>query len=159
VSTAAPAPRRSPRPVPRPQPRPASPTGRVAAPPAKVAPTREPTQSPDLQVVPRRASRVRLGAVGAIALVLLFGSMLGLAVFHSILVQGQLHLDQTNRQIEQEQARERELRLQVAQLAAPDRILAAAEQRGMVQPNDRKYLAAVVPSNVVPPPPTTKASR
>ena len=155
MSTAAPAPRRSPRPAPRPQPRPTRPV----RPMARVTPAREVRPTPDLQVVPRRASRSRLGIIGAIALTLLFGSMLGLAVFHSVLVQGQLRLDQTNRRIEQEQARERELRLQVAQLAAPERILAAAEQRGMVQPNDRKYLAAVVPNNVVPPPPTTKASR
>ena len=160
MSTAARAPRRSPRP--QPQPRPVAPReiAASAAAPATAAPKREPVARPDLEVVPpHRRTRARLGVFGGIAVVLLFGSLLGLAIFHSVLVQGQLRLDQANREIAQEQARERELRLQVAQLGAPERVLAAAEARGMVQPNDRKYLPAVVPGTVVPAPPTTKAGR
>ena len=83
---------------------------------------------------------------------LLFVAMLGVAVFHSMLVQGQLGLDRTDDQIEQEQMRQRELREQVAALAAPDRIQAEAIARGMVQPENRAYLPAVVPGAVVPPP-------
>ena len=55
--------------------------------------TRPTTRSrPNLEVVapapaPRRVRRLRL--LGALAAVLLFGSLLGLAVFHSVLVQGQ----------------------------------------------------------------------
>ena len=89
---------------------------------------------------------------------LVFGSMLGLAVFHSVLVQGQLHIDRLDSQITTEQERETALRLQVAQLGAPARIIVAARDQGMVPPDDRKFLAAIVPGVVVPPPVTTRAT-
>ena len=89
---------------------------------------------------------------------LVFGSMLGLAAFHSVLVQGQLHLDQLDSAIIQEQERDTQLRLQVAQLGAPARIVVAAQEQGMVPPDDRKFLASVVPGTVVPPPVTTKST-
>ncbi len=89
---------------------------------------------------------------------LVFGSMLGLAAFHSVLVQGQLHLDQLDTQITQEQERETQLRLQVAQLGAPARIIVAAQDQGMVPPDDRKFLASVVPGSVVPPPVVAKST-
>jgi cell division protein FtsL len=78
--------------------------------------------------------------------------LLGLAVFHSMLVQGQLGIDRADDQIEQEQMRQRELRKQVAALEAPERIVAEATARGMVQPENRAYVPAVVPGTVVPPP-------
>jgi cell division protein FtsL len=90
--------------------------------------------------------------VGGLAAVLLFAALLGLAVFHSMLVQGQLGIDRADDQIEQEQMHQRELREQVAALAAPGRIVAEATRRGMVQPQQRAYLPAVVPGAVVPPP-------
>jgi cell division protein FtsL len=90
--------------------------------------------------------------LGGLALLLVFGTLLGLAVFHSMLVQGQLGIDRADDQIEQEQMHQRELRQQVAALAAPDRIVAEATQRGMVQPEKRAYVGAVVPGGVVPPP-------
>ena len=89
---------------------------------------------------------------------LVFGSMLGLAAFHSVLVQGQLHLDQLDTRIAQEQARETQLRLQVAQLGAPARIMVAAGDQGMVSPDDRKFLASVIPGTVVPPPVIAKST-
>ncbi len=89
---------------------------------------------------------------------LLFGSMLGLAAFHSVLVQGQLHLDRLDTQIVQEQERETQLRLQVAQLGAPARIMVAAGDQGMVSPDDRKFLASVIPGTVVPPPVISKST-
>ncbi len=85
--------------------------------------------------------------------------MFGLAAFHSVLVQGQLHLDRIDQRIAAEQQRQTELRLQVAQLGAPQRVIVAAGDLGMVTPDNRVYLAAVVPGSVVPPPPTTKAPK
>ncbi len=85
--------------------------------------------------------------------------MFGLAAFHSVLVQGQLRIDQLDGRISAEQQRQSELRLQVAQLGAPQRVVIAAGELGMVIPDDRVYLAAVIPDNVVPPPPTTKAPK
>jgi hypothetical protein len=99
-----------------------------------------------------------LRVVGALAGTLLFGVLFGLAVFHSVLVQGQLQLDRMDRDIQAEQDQQRELRLRVGQLVAPERILQEAQARGMVQLDDREYLAAVVPGTAVPPPVTTRAS-
>jgi cell division protein FtsL len=109
---------------------------------------------PKLRIVDAAPPRVSLRVFGAVSCTLIFAALFGLAIFHSFLVQGQLRLDKIDRQISDEEAHQRELRLQVAQLGSPDRILAAAQARGMVQPDDRKYLAAVVPGTVVPPPTT-----
>jgi hypothetical protein len=113
-------------------------------------------EAPPLEVVeraPRRRGRAgRLRGLGGLAVAFLFPSLLGRAVLHSMLVQGQLGIDRADDQIEQEQMRQRELREQVAALAAPDRIVAEAQRRGMVLPQDRVYLPAVVPGTVVPPP-------
>jgi hypothetical protein len=126
-------------------------TAAHAAPQARRRPGTAPAPPP-LAVVarPRRVRRLRM--VGGLAAVLLFAALLGLAVFHSMLVQGQLGIDRADDQIEQEQMHQRELREQVAALAAPDRIVAEATRRGMVQPQQRAYLPAVVPGAVVPPP-------
>jgi hypothetical protein len=135
----------------------ASATAAATATAAHVAPhaPRRPDAAPapaPLAVVarPRRVRRLRM--VGGLAAVLLFAALLGLAVFHSMLVQGQLGIDRADDQIEQEQMHQRELREQVAALAAPGRIVAEATRRGMVQPEQRAYLPAVVPGAVVPPP-------
>jgi hypothetical protein len=89
--------------------------------------------------------------LGGAAVTLLFASLLGLAVFHSMLVQGQLGLDRTDARIEQEQMRQRELREQVAALAAPDRIVAEtpAAWCGL-----RTAYCCSMPGAVVPPPET-----
>jgi hypothetical protein len=126
-------------------------TAAHVAPHARRRPDAAPAPAP-LAVVarPRRVRRLRM--VGGLAAVLLFAALLGLAVFHSMLVQGQLGIDRADDQIEQEQMHQRELREQVAALAAPGRIVAEATRRGMVQPEQRAYLPAVVPGAVVPPP-------
>jgi hypothetical protein len=99
----------------------------------------------------RRHLRLRLRMLGGFAVGLVFASLLGMAVFHSMLVQGQLDLDRTQDQIEQEQMRQRQLREQVAALGAPDRIIAEATALGMVQPEQHAYLPAVAPGDVPPP--------
>jgi cell division protein FtsL len=125
-------------------------TAAHSAPQARRRPA-APAPTPLAVVVrPRRVRRLRM--VGGLAAVLLFAALLGLAVFHSMLVQGQLGIDRADDQIEQEQMHQRELRERVAALAAPDRIVAEATRRGMVQPQQRAYLPAVVPGAVVPPP-------
>ena len=122
------------------------------------APREERETRPALGLVEAQRSRRRLRIAGAATVTLVFGSMLGLAVFHSVLVQGQLQLDRLDGQITTQQERQTSLRLQVAQLGAPARIIIAAGQQGMVPPDDRKFLAAVVPGTVVPPPVTTKSA-
>lgn len=132
----------------------ASAAAAVAVQPARV----ERDKRASLEIVEARRSRRRLRIAGMSMVGLVFGSMLGLAAFHSVLVQGQLRLDQFDTRIEQEQAREMQLRLQVAQLGAPARIMVAAGGQGMVSPDDRKFLASVIPGTVVPPPVIAKST-
>ena len=123
-------------------------------------------------------SRVSIGLVGTLAFIFVFGALFGLAAFHSVLVQNQLRLDRLSRDVEREQARYQELRIEYGQAAAPFRILAQAGARGMLQSKSKEPLQAVLPeqgvlsapnarpfgnvSNFVPPvvsaPPTTAAT-
>jgi hypothetical protein len=120
-------------------------------------------------------SRTSIGVVGVLAFIFVFGALLGLAAFHSVLVQNQLQLDRLSRDLQREQARYQELRIQYGQAAAPYRILAQASARGMLQSKSKQPLQSVLPeqgnlhapsarpfgnvSNFVPPvvsaPPTT----
>ena len=122
-------------------------------------------------------SRVSIGLVGVLAFIFVFGALFGLAAFHSVLVQNQLHLDRLSRDVQREQTRYQDLRIEYGQAAAPFRILAQASARGMLPSKSRQKLQAVLPeqgsltppsahpfgavSNFVPPvvsaPPTTTA--
>ena len=78
--------------------------------------------------------------------VLTVGTIFGAAIFHVILIQSEFRLDQINKEASKEEARYGKLRLDVAQLSAPDRIVATAQQRlGMVVPPQVAYLMAPVP--------------
>ena len=105
------------------------------------APVKPP--KPDLRVVDERAPRRRLG-IGAITTLVigaLFTVLFGLVVFHTILVQNQQRLDKIDSSVRTEQARYQQLRLQVAQLEAPQRIVDVATQKlGMVPPDTTTYL-------------------
>ena len=57
-----------------------------------------------------------------------------------MLVQGQIHLDDLDAKLTTEQARYQELRTQVAEAESPARVVGAAEQLGMVSPQDLVYL-------------------
>ena len=120
----------------RPRPRP--------TPPVKRAPAR-----PELRVVReeelREAERARLvrqlvvaGAV--IAALCLFG----VVVFHVLLTQNQFRLDKLQEQSLERQAEYDRLRLQVAELESPDRIIASAQALGMVSPPKVTYLAPTI---------------
>jgi len=58
--------------------------------------------------------------------VLTVGTIFGAAIFHVILIQSEFRLDQINKEATKEEARYEKLRLDVAQLSAPDRIVATA---------------------------------
>ncbi|TML18335.1 MAG: hypothetical protein E6G39_03415 [Actinobacteria bacterium] len=90
-------------------------------------------------------SRVSIGLVGVLAFIFVFGALFGLAAFHSVLVQNQLRLDRLSRDVEREQTRYQDLRIEYGQTAAPFRILAQAAARGMLQSNSRQKLQAVLP--------------
>jgi hypothetical protein len=75
------------------------------------------------------------------------GTIFGAAAFHVLLVQSQFRLDRLSDAAATEQQRYEHLRLEVARLSAPERIVAtAAERLGMVAPPEVAYLPAPSPS-------------
>lgn len=86
----------------------------------------------------RRRARLFLFVTTTAVAVCLFG----VVVAHVVLTQNQFRLDQLQQQSAERQAEYDRLRLQVAELESPDRIVATAQQRlGMVAPPGVTYLA------------------
>jgi cell division protein FtsL len=78
--------------------------------------------------------------------ILTVGTIFGAAIFHVLLIQSEFRLDGINKEASKEEARYGKLRLDVAQLSAPERIVATAQQRlGMVVPPQVAYLMAPAP--------------
>jgi len=76
------------------------------------------------------------------AAVALVACLLGLVTSHVALAQGQFRLDKLQQQAGEQQAHYERLRLQVAQLESPSRVVAAAQERlGMVPPPGVTYLS------------------
>jgi cell division protein FtsL len=95
----------------------------------------------DLAAPPRR--RTPAGVVGTMLVTLLFVCIFGIVVFQVFLVQTQSHLDDLSQKISAQEATQKELRLDTADLEAPSRIEKDALQRlGMIPPNDIGYLQA-----------------
>ncbi len=93
----------------------------------------------------RRANRRRLvfslGIAGAAAV------CLALVALHVLIAENQFRLDQLQDRATADQVAYEKLRLQVAQLEAPARIVSEAEGKfGMVQPGSVTYLPAIAPS-------------
>ena len=83
--------------------------------------------------------------------VLTVGTIFGATAFHVMLVQSQFRLDRLNHQARTAQQHYEQLRLDVAQLSAPERVMAAAQQRlGMVVPPNVAYLMAPAPNMAEP---------
>ena len=88
---------------------------------------------------PRRRLMPALGWAAAITVVI---ALFALALLHAIIVDRQATLDNLNEQIEQVQAVNDRLRLNVARAESPERIVAEALNRlGMVEPDRRIYLS------------------
>ncbi|HET7489091.1 MAG TPA: cell division protein FtsL [Acidimicrobiales bacterium] len=106
---------------------------------------------PGLHVVdaPTRAPlshRARARVTAVLLLVVVGAALFGLVTSHVALTQGQFRLDEMRRQAGDEQDRYERLRLQVAELESPQRIVAAAQERlGMVPPPGVTYLSPVGP--------------
>ena len=82
--------------------------------------------------------------VGWAAAITVVVALFALALFHAMIVDRQTTLDDLNEQLEDAQAVNDRLRLNVARAEAPDRIVAEALYRlGMVEPDRRVYLAPV----------------
>ena len=102
--------------------------------------------------------RARSGDVvfSVIAVVVVFGSLLGIVVVQTFIVQNRVQLDAVNSELSVARERNQELRLRVIELEAPERILDTAVSRlGMIRPDERTYLPGVDPDLVeirLPPP-------
>ncbi|MDE0928398.1 MAG: hypothetical protein OSA06_06530 [Acidimicrobiales bacterium] len=96
----------------------------------------------------------RTGSWAVMVVLAVFVLLLSLAGFRSVLVSEQFGLDRLNARLENAQEQSQVLRMEVARLENPDRILAVAQGRlGMVPPPARVYLAAVVPGDPLHPVP------
>ncbi len=118
---------------------------------------------PDLRIVgaPRRRSRTGL-LVGA-ATVVVFGALFAGAVAHSLLVSGQVHLDEVGVETRAQQERLELEQLDLAGLQSPGRIAREATHLGMVPAGQQNWISPVAGAGAVvtgaapepaPPPPT-----
>jgi cell division protein FtsL len=111
----------------------AHPAGRPARPRLRVVP-------PNSLSPAARRRRTRLLVVVLFASVVV--GLLAVVALHALLSQNQLRLDQIDARAASEQTRYERLRLEVAQLESPGRIVATAQQKlGMVTPPVVTYLA------------------
>lgn len=92
-----------------------------------------------------------------VAVIVVFGSLLGIVVVQTFIVQNRVQLDAVNADLNAERALNQELRLEVIELESPERILDAAVTRlGMVRPEQRTYLPGVDPDlTAIAQPPAT----
>jgi cell division protein FtsL len=86
-----------------------------------------------------------------VALVLVVGSLLAVAGAQAYLTQGQVRLARLQQQLTNEEARQRDLQLQVARLEDPSHVVGQAQQQGLSVPNQVTDLPLVpsAPSTAV----------
>jgi len=119
---------------------------RISAP--APSPRPRPAERPNHLRVVAPSERARRRLTPGMALLLtaaIFATLLAVAVAHTVLVEGQVRLDGLDGQLVEEQARYQQLRTQVAELESPTRIVQAAQEMGMVTPDDLKYLQPPAP--------------
>jgi len=104
----------------------------MAAPARELRPSAEP--APALRVVPRHIRRRRAGVVIATGVVIVFAVMLGLVAFQAKIAQDQLRIDRMERDLDGAEGQLSRLRLQIAQLQAPERVVAEAQKLGLQRP-------------------------
>ncbi len=101
------------------------------------APRNAPARRPELQVVPKQGRRLRTGPTVLLGGLLAFAIAFALVVAQALLVQGQQRLDDLGTSVAEADRHQQELRLQVAQLESPTRIVAAAtNDLGLCPPVD-----------------------
>jgi cell division protein FtsL len=108
----------------------------------------EKERSRHLRVVRPESRRLRITPrTGVVLTVSLFGALFGVAVSHAMLIESQMDLEQLDERASSEQARYERLRLDVAQLESPDRIVREAQDRlGMVPADDVVWLTPDQPA-------------
>jgi cell division protein FtsL len=117
---------------------------RVVRLPAAVPRRRREDDSPRrhlrLVLPPRRSLRLS-PRVGVLLTVIGFVALFGVAVCHALIIQNQASVDQLDRRVAEEQARYEKLRLEVAELSSPQRIMTEAQNDlGMVPAGETMWL-------------------
>lgn len=100
----------------------------------------------------RTRSRYRPTPRAALALTIVAATAVCLALvyFHVVLAQRQFAIDNTNAQISKQETTYQNLRLKVAELSSPAKIISTAEGKlGMVQPSSVKYLTPTAADQAV----------
>ncbi len=95
----------------------------------------------EFEVVKQRGRKLRIGIV--VAAILATGILFGLVAFQAIIVTNQTTLDDLDARISQAERQNARLRLEVAELEAPDRIRAMALALGMEKPESVAYLEPI----------------
>ena len=84
-----------------------------------------------------------------VAVLVIFGSLLGTVAVQTLIVQNRVDLDHVSAEIAEAHALNQQLRLDVIELESPERILESAiTELGMIRPGERTYLPGVDPDLV-----------
>jgi hypothetical protein len=118
----------------------AAPLVRPPARPVEAAPAVTAAEPRHLRVVDEPARALRTLPTFVLSVALAFVIAFAVVACQVLLVQGQERLDTLESGIAAERGRHQELRLQVAGLESPARIVAAATELGMVTPPEVLYL-------------------
>lgn len=113
---------------------------------------------PALRVVPEPAAARKLRLVRlatAVAFLAALFGLFGVVGLHVLLAQGQGEVQRLSSQVAEQEEVQRRLRLEVAELEAPAKVVATARERlGMVSP---PTVVPLQPATLADPPPTTIA--
>ncbi|GAC1380866.1 MAG: hypothetical protein NVSMB4_09620 [Acidimicrobiales bacterium] len=114
-------------------------------------PAELPVPRPPLTVLPRgyrspRARRRHRRLFAALGFVAALAGVFALVLVHVQLTTNQLRLVHLQQEADRQQLRHIKLRLEVAKLESPARVVATAQQLGMVSPATITYLTAGSPS-------------
>jgi hypothetical protein len=95
----------------------------------------------------RRARTFRLTPrAGVTMTVALFGGLFAVAGSHALLIESQARLDRLDDQVAEAEADYERLRMEAAEMASPERILAEAGEMGMVAPDGRVWVSPDQPT-------------
>jgi cell division protein FtsL len=132
------------------------------------APAPAPAERRHLRVVPpgfisARTRRKRARLLVVVAGLAIAGALFGVVAFHVVLTQNQLDLQHLRSEADTASVRQQQLRLQVAQLESPERVVDDAQKLGMVPPATVRYLSPdgtpAAPPQVQPPKPKPVATK
>lgn len=105
-----------------------------------------PAERRHLQVVPQgyvteRARRRRARRVVVLTGVAIAAALFGVVAFHVVLTQNELAIQHLHSRADAASVKQQQLRLQVAELESPERVVEAAQKLGMVPPVTVHYLS------------------